>query len=164
MVYCSVFFMSLGMTLSYPWPCVCPHPPVAVRCPDPQAVAISFLGDVATRVTTVCGQPSPVNLESLARPVAGLQPAQGLQDQDDGPQGLRQDPPNLRGIRENTPSPRQDEDDDVTASCPLSVATQRDVSPTCCSTAPRPRPLCLCWPAPRPALPARSLSPVLPTG
>ena len=144
MVYCSVFFMPLGMTMSYPWPCVCQHPPLAVRCPDPQAVAVSFLGDVATRVTTVCGQPSPVNLESLARPVAGLQPAQGLQGlqhQDDGPQGIGHDPPNLRGIRENTSSPRQDEDDVTPASCPLSMATQTDVSTVHTSTPNPPRPV-----------------------
>ncbi|XP_052133135.1 uncharacterized protein C18orf63-like, partial [Frankliniella occidentalis] len=138
-MYCSVYFRALGgVPMTYPWPCLTPRMPSGLRCLDVQAVVLSFLADVALRMPTVCGEPSPVAVDGMARLTATLCTAAAPEAQYDAAGG---DPnsgapppprPNLRplALGENTsPSPprNQDTDDESVAStCPLSLATQRD--------------------------------------
>ncbi|KAK3925417.1 hypothetical protein KUF71_013624 [Frankliniella fusca] len=147
-VYCSVYFRLLGgVAMTYPWQCVTPRLPAGLRCLDPQAVVLGFLSDVALRAPTVCGRAAPVAMDGMARFTATLSCASAAEDgvvaEWDGvgepPAAAGRRPAahaNLRplALGENTSPPRtpttthrdQDDAESLPATCPLSLASQRD--------------------------------------
>ncbi|KAJ1521049.1 hypothetical protein ONE63_002759 [Megalurothrips usitatus] len=131
-VFVSIYFSMMGgAPMTYPMSCLTPRPPTPLRSPDPRAVAVAFLGDVAARVATVCGAPSPVAADGLSRPVATLLSC-GTDSDSDAEAGAAGAHPNLRPLAENTNGyssssatpPR--EGASTPSTCPLSLATQRD--------------------------------------